>query len=274
MSGIYDCSVHTHTTLCDGKGTPEEMAASAYRMGVKYYGFSGHSHSPNPVDFGYNLPDDTSEYRQKVLELRAAYAGRMEILLGIEWDSWTAGEPEGYDYWIGSVHAIRDAAGNFYGVDYDRETFFAARDQLFGGDIFAMTAAYYQAVAEMAARRPTILGHIDLITKYNEGSAIFDERDPRYRRAALDALHAADTDATLLEINTGAMSRGYRKTPYPAPFILKEWQSMGGRIIVTADTHHPDTILYAYAEAAEAAKSAGFHTAAILTRAGVVECML
>ena len=113
----YQCSVHTHTTLCDGKGTPDEMAASAYASGVKYYGFSGHSFSPNPMDFGYNLPPDTSEYRQKVLALREEYAGRMEILLGIEWDGWTEGDPEGYDYWIGSAHAIRDAEGNYYAVD-------------------------------------------------------------------------------------------------------------------------------------------------------------
>lgn len=270
----FQCSVHTHTTLCDGAGTPAEMAESACRMGVKYYGFSGHSHSPNPADFGFNLPDDTSAYKREVLELRERYAGRMEILLGIEWDSWSAGKPEGYDYWIGSVHSVRGAAGSFYGVDYDPPTLLRGRDELCGGDIFALAEKYYRAVAEMALRKPTILGHIDLMTKYNEGNALFDEGSPRYRRAALGALHAADPDATLLEINTGAMARGFRKTPYPAPFLLKEWKSMGGRVILTADAHHPDTIVYAYAEAAEAAKNAGFRTAAILTGAGVAECAL
>ena len=126
----------------------------------------------------------------------------------------------------------------------------------------------------MAARKPDILGHIDLITKYSERHAFFDETDPRYRRAALDALRAVDTSATLLEINTGAMSRGWRTTPYPAPFILEEWRRMGGRIIVTADTHSPTTILYAYDKAIEAATAAGFKECAILTRNGVRECAL
>ena len=30
------CSVHTHSTLCDGKASPDEMAAAAYAAGVKY----------------------------------------------------------------------------------------------------------------------------------------------------------------------------------------------------------------------------------------------
>ena len=270
----YQCSIHTHTTLCDGKGTPEEMAASAYASGVLYYGFSGHSFSPNPDDFGYNLPPDTSEYRRKVLALREEYAGRMEILLGIEWDSWTEGDPEGYDYWIGSAHAIWDAAGNYYAVDNTPEILRECLDKVFGGDALALAEEYYREVAKMAARKPDILGHIDLVTTYNERHAFLDEANPRYRRAALDALHSVDVSATLLEINTGAMSRGWRTTPYPAPFILEEWRRMGGKIIITADTHSPATILYAYDKAIAAAVAAGYGESAVLTLNGVRECAL
>lgn len=274
MSSPYECSVHTHSTLCDGKGTPEEMAAAAYAAGVKYYGFSGHSFSPNPADFGYNLPPDTTEYRKKVLSLREEYAGRMDVLLGIEWDSWTAGAPEGYDYWIGSVHALRDAEGGYYAVDASPEVLRDCIGRVFGGDAYAMTDAYYKAVAEMAARKPDILGHIDLVTKYSEKHDFFDADAPRYRKAALDAVHAIDPAATLLEINTGAMSRGWRTTPYPARFILEAWREMGGRVVITADTHHPDTILYAYDTAIAAAYAAGFRACTILTARGWEECPL
>lgn len=268
------CSVHTHTTLCDGKGAPAEMAAAAYRAGVRHFGFSGHSHTPNPADQGYTLPADTADYRRAVLREREAYAGRMEILLGIEWDLLSGGPPEGYDYWIGSVHLLRTPEGGYYAVDAHPETFAACRDRVFGGDPIAMAEAYYREVERMAAMRPTILGHFDLITKYNEGGALFDEDDPRCRRAALEALHALDPAATLLEINTGAMSRGYRTAPYPAPSLLREWRSMGGRVILTADAHSPETILYGYALAAEAAREAGYRACAILTAEGVRECPL
>ncbi len=274
MSTPYECSVHTHSTLCDGKGTPEEMAAAAYAAGVRYYGFSGHSHVPIPREQAFVLPADMSAYRAAVLSLREAYAGRMDILLGIEIDNLADVSPEGFDYWIGSVHDFAAPDGEFYAVDYSPEEFARSRDELFGGDAYAMTDAYYKAVAEMAARRPDILGHIDLVTKYGEKHDFFDADAPRYRKAALDALHAIDPAATLLEINTGAMSRGWRTTPYPAQFILEAWREMGGRVIITADTHHPGTILYAYDKAIAAARAAGFRACTILTAHGQEECPL
>ena len=316
----YHCSVHNHTTFCDGKGTPEEMAAAAYRAGVRYFGFSGHSHTPLPLDGPYVMDRDTSEYRRRVLELRREYAGRMEILLGIEWDSRADGElrlngnlydggevrtnggPEGYDYWIGSVHHVL-VNGTDCPVDYDAEHFGRAIRDVFGGDVYAFAEAYFRDAAETAARRPTILGHIDLFSKFNEREPVgpgqlsstgpgrvpsggpgqrssgvqgrfFDPDHPRYRRAALGALEAADPSATLLEINTGAMSRGYRTAPYPAAFLLEAWRRRGGRVIVTADAHSPDAVLYGYGAALEAARAAGFRECAVLTAAGVRTCPL
>ena len=120
----------------------------------------------------------------------------------------------------------------------------------------------------MAERRPTILGHVDLIAKFNGDGTFFDEEDPRYRAAALEALHAADPGETLLEINTGAMARGYRSVPYPALFLLREWRDMGGKIILTADAHSAGTIVHGYAQAAALARAAGFERSTLLTRRG------
>lgn len=269
------CSVHTHSTLCDGKNTPEEMARAAYDAGVRFFGFSGHSHTPAPSDAGNVLPADTAAYRAEVLRLRAQYAGRMEILLGIEWDSRSDGARDGFDYWIGSVHHLFvPETGAYYCVDWDAASLAACRDEVCGGDMLAVAEQYYRAVADMAGQKPTILGHIDLITKLNRGGTLFDEDAPRYRAAALEALRAADPDATLLEINTGAVQRGYRETPYPALFLLKAWRAMGGRVILTADAHCADAVLFGYAQAAEAARAAGFTETVILTAAGPASCPL
>ena len=94
----FACSVHTHSTLCDGRDTPEAMAAAAYAAGVKYFGVSCHSHTPIDLDEGYVLPADMTAYREAVLALREEYAGRMEVLLGLEWDSQSDIAPEGFDY--------------------------------------------------------------------------------------------------------------------------------------------------------------------------------
>lgn len=268
------CSVHTHSTLCDGKSSPEAMAAAAYAAGVRYFGVSCHSHTPIPQDEGFVLPADMADYRAAVLRLREAYAGRMEVLLGLEWDSRSDITPEGFDYWIGSAHYQKGANGKFYAADWGEEQFLACRDELFGGDALAVAEGYFAEVIRVAEKRPTILGHIDLITKLNAGNKFFDEDAPRYRRAALEALHAADPASTLLEINTGAMSRGYRDTPYPALFLLKEWRRLGGRVILTSDSHSADTVVYGYAQAAALAKAAGFTRSTLLTMGGAVECPL
>ena len=41
------CSVHNHATLCDGRDTPEAMAAAAFAQGIRYFGLSCHSHTPS-----------------------------------------------------------------------------------------------------------------------------------------------------------------------------------------------------------------------------------
>lgn len=270
----FACSVHTHSTLCDGKNSPEEMAAAAYAAGVRYFGVSCHSHTPIPQDEGFVLPADMTAYREAVLRLREAYAGRMEVLLGIEWDSQSDIVPEGFDYWIGSVHYQKGTNGRYYAADWGEEHFTACRDELFGGDALAVAEGYFAEVVRVAAKRPTILGHIDLITKLNAGNKFFDEEAPRYQRAALDALHAVDPRETLLEINTGGVSRGYRTDPYPALFLLQEWRSIGGRVILTSDSHSADTVVYGYDQSVALAKAAGFGSSVLLTMEGMVECPL
>ena len=262
------CSVHTHSRLCDGKDTLAEMAEAAFQAGAVSFGASGHSHTPMPEDEGCVLPADMTAYRAEVLRLREAFAGRMDVLLGIELDNRADVTAEGFDYWIGSAHRLRGPDGLDYTVDWNKETLDRCLEEAFKGNSLTMAEAYYAEVRRMAEQRPTILGHLDLIAKFNEDRYFFDETDPRYRAAALAALHAADPRETLLEINTGAMFRGYRSVPYPALFLLKAWRDMGGKIILTADAHSAEAIVYGYAQAAELARAAGYDRSTLLTLTG------
>ena len=46
ISGLqFDTNYHTHSNLCDGKNTLEEMAEAAFNAGIKTLGFSGHSYT-------------------------------------------------------------------------------------------------------------------------------------------------------------------------------------------------------------------------------------
>ena len=270
MGGAFSCSVHTHSSLCDGKDSLERMAEAAFAAGVEYFGFSGHIHTPILHDEGNVLPAGAEGYMELCRGLKERYAGKMDILLGIEWDSCSnETPPEGLDYWIASVHNLRGENGKYYSIDWQREIFAACRDEVFGGDVYAMISSYYTEVAAAASMKPTILGHIDLITKLNGDGSLFDEESAEYRSAALKALSFVDPESTLLEINTGAVARGYRSEPYPARFILEKWRSMGGKVIITSDAHRAEDIVFGYQEALEWAKSAGFTGCALLSPEGI-----
>ena len=265
-----ECTVHCHTNLCDGKNTPEEMAKSAIDKGVKVLGLSGHSHTPHDDSYCMSV-ENTAKYRAEIARLNREYAGRLTVLCGLEWDQWSDEEIADWDYTVGSAHYVTGPkSGVRHSVDHNLETLQAAFDD-FGGDGLSMAEAYFVAVAAVAAKGPTVLGHFDLIKKLNGDGHFFDESHPRYRTAALAALEAAAGKVQALEINTGGVARGYRSEFYPAPFLLSRWRELGGEIILTADAHTTDGLLFAFLQAAEYAKAAGFDHSVVLDKQGKVQ---
>ena len=114
----------------------------------------------------------------KVLALREQYVGRMEVLLGLEWDRYSDMDRSGFDYWIGSVHYQRAPDGAYYTTDWDDEKFLVCLNEGCGGNVMEVVARYYAEAARVAAKKPTILGHFDGITKLNKGNQYFDEESP------------------------------------------------------------------------------------------------
>ena len=276
MTPIKGC-MHVHSNFCDGKNTMAEMAEAALAAGVRYLGFSGHAHTPCPYDEDVCMNEqDLKSYRMQLDLLQNEYECRMDIVAGIEWDACSDGEiPAWVDYWIGSVHNLYDEkTGEYYSIDWNEDELRRCIRNMFGGDAMAMVHHYYEKVAEMAARKPDILGHIDLITKLNGINNFFDASSSEYQEAAKKALRAIDPDKTLLEINTGAVARGYRDRPYPAPFLLREWNRMGGKVIITSDAHTAEDIVFGYDMAADAARAAGFQSCVLMGWHGWVDCPL
>ena len=62
----------------------------------------------------------------------------------------------------------------------------------------------------------------------------------------------------IFEINTGAMAKGYRTTPYPSQETLGIIREMGGRIVINSDCHRAELLDYCLEEAERYALSAGF----------------
>lgn len=268
MANFMKSSVHCHSTLCDGKNTLQEMASAACAQGLTTLGFTGHSHTPCDREYCMS-PRRTAQYKATIAKLKAEYKGKVDILCGLEWDQFSDDKRIGYDYWIGSVHYLHGAnTDRYYEIDFRKQDLQACIDADFGGDGLAATEAYFRSVAEVAAQKPDILGHIDLIKKLNRDGEFFDENCDRYRAAALGALEAARSAGCVLEVNTGGVFRGYRDDFYPSEWMLKEWNRMGGKVIITADAHSVDGLTYGYEEAARQIKAAGFTSVQVLTGAG------
>ncbi len=87
---------------------------------------------------------------------------------------------------------------------------------------------------------------------------MFNESHPRYEAAVDNALAVLLATGAVFEINTGAMSKGYRTSPYPSESILRKIKMGGGKIIISSDTHAVDTIDYAFDDAAHLARLCGF----------------
>ncbi len=102
-----------------------------------------------------------------------------------------------------------------------------------------------------------IIGHFDVLTKLNAGKKYFDEDDERYINAYTQALDVLLATKKLFEINTGAMSRGYKSVPYPSRKILQYISQHGGRVILSSDSHRKDTLMYSFRECEELADSLG-----------------
>ena len=245
MSGYFD--LHVHTEFCDGHATAEEMVRAAIALGCPKIGFSAHA----PMPYGdYPMKREREEdYRAEIARLRAAYREKIEVLCGLEVDLWSYPVArERYDYIIGSCHTLSPLVnGARVEVDGPVEALRAAIDRDFGGDPYAAAEDFYASVSRLGELRPDIIGHLDLIRKYNAGGALFDELHPRYLAAARGAIDALLPLGVPFEVNTGAVARHYRETPYPAAPLLAYILKRGGRVILTGDAHRPENLCFEFA---------------------------
>lgn len=218
---------HTHSTLDDGKSTLEEMAAAAYDLGLAHFGFSGHSFEEYGQDFC--LPKkNVPIYLETARKLQEAYRGRMEVFVGMELD-YFGENPGGLDYVIGSVHCVKQGDAACY-VDESAQASQRAVDEYFGGDWYRYTDAYYDLVADLPRKTGCQwIGHFDLVTKFNEQVHTIDEDSPRYLRRALEAMEYLVKQGVAFEINTGAVARGYRTTPYPGNACCASLRNLAGK---------------------------------------------
>lgn len=255
---------HTHSTYCDGMNTLREMVDAALEKGFNAIGFSGHSYTPFDEEVSMSV-EDTGKYEAELDSLKAEYADKIKILAGIEQDYFSEMTRSNYDYVIGSVHyTYKD--GKYLSVDETPELFEMAVRDYYGNDVYGFIEDYYRLVADVVRKTDAdIIGHLDLITKFNEGEKYFSENHPRYVAAVDEAIKKLIATGKLFEINTGAMARGYRKEPYPSSVIIKKIAEAGGRFILSSDAHSKENLDYGFEQVLEYLEDIGVDKDSIVT---------
>lgn len=254
-------NLHAHSVFCDGKNTPEEMIRACLAAGMDSAGISIHS----PLTFANGWAakaENVAPFLAEMRRLKAAYAGRIAVYAGVEWDvlsdeKWL----EPFDYVLGSAHFLPvggDPAA-YPTVDDSPETTRRFLAEAFDGDSDAAAECYFAQLRRVAdAPRAQVVGHFDLLTKFDEKERFFDETSPRYRAAALNAMDALVSAGKVFEVNTGAISRGWRTTPYPSRWILGQLRRRNDRVTISSDSHHAATVDCAFDDAQRLLEACGF----------------
>lgn len=240
--------LHCHTIYADGRNTPEEMILSAIDKGFDRIGISEHSFIPDSPE-GYCLKEDKIlAYRAEMEALKFRYRGKIDVKCGVEMDILSTDSAEFYDYCIGSVHYV-EANGVKYAFDDDAETLKAAADLIFGGDMYSLCEYYFEQVSHVVEKtKCDIIGHFNLVCKLNEKNGLFDENHPRYVAAWKKAADRLIPFGVPFEINTGAITRGYKTVPYPSDEMIKYISEKGGKFILSSDSHSAETLGYGFEE--------------------------
>lgn len=273
----YLQNLHTHCTYCDGKDTPEEMIAYAVEKGFDSLGFSSHSynqHSPL-ASAGVFTRDRFEEYHQRIPQLKEQHKDQLKLWFGIEYE-FCCGEPlADYDYTLIATHYVPTSDG-WQDFDADAARVQSLLNDYFGGDGMAFVKAYYETMAKLPeAGNFDIIAHFDIVTKNLEKAPyLFDAECEEYMGYALGAMEALRGKIPFFEVNTGAISRGYRTAPYPAVPLLKAFREMGFGAVITSDCHDGRFLDCHFAESAELLKACGFKEKFVLTEEGFVPAEL
>ena len=221
------------------------MIEAALERGFNRLGFSSHAMFPAKESFTLD-PARASDYVAELRALAAEFRGRLEVLCGFEADylagvttpdrgTYAAFAP---DYLIGSIHWVRAADGAAVAVDESPETLAAGIAAHFGGRADVFVKAYHRTLREMVGAFDfDVVGHPDLYRKFNARAPFFDESAAWHREEIERTAAAIAGSGKIVEVNTGAIGRGWLDDAYPSAFFRGELRRRGVKFVLDSDAH-------------------------------------
>ncbi|MBQ9735067.1 MAG: histidinol-phosphatase [Clostridia bacterium] len=239
---IYS-DLHMHTHYCDGKNSPKEMVLSAIEKGLKTVGICAHAPMPFRADWCIR-EKNIKEFIDEIKDLKEKYRGKINVLCGLEDDVYAVCDRSQFDYVIGSVHFFK-VGEKYYPIDLSDKDLRLAVEEGFKGDAYAAAEQYFENVVKVV-KDATVVGHFDLITKFKDKDKLFDENCSRYKKAWMAAVDKIIPLNIPFEINTGAISRGHRTTPYPSFEMIEYIKEKGGKLVISSDSHNAQNVAFEF----------------------------
>ena len=99
---------------------------------------------------------------------------------------------------------------------------------------------------------------------------MFDENSDTYKKIVYETLEELVVSKPFFEVNTGAMTRGYRTRPYPADFILDYVSARGCGLVLTSDCHKKALLGGFFDETEKRLRARGLNNIFVLTSKGFI----
>ncbi|KNZ42695.1 histidinol-phosphatase [Acetobacterium bakii] len=249
---------HIHSNYCDGKNSLEDMVLAGINAGFISMGLSSHMSLPFKNDWTMK-EDDLEKYLFELSYLKKKYASFIELYYGLEIDYFLDRKDISIfskknmlklDYTIMSIHSIGSTFSDKVSyIDESQDDFLRAIRKFYDNSPKKFIQNYYDGIANMVITfKPDILGHLDLIKKYNQSNAIFDDQEKWYRKSVIECLEVVKESGIMVEINTGANLRVPGVGRYPSDWIIPELFKRKIPITVSGDSHSIEGISYDFEE--------------------------
>lgn len=245
---------HLHCNFSgDSSSRPQDMAEAAAARGLPGICFTDHLDYDYPPDPGLFL-FDPAIYEKEIKKLQKQYAGRLEILHGIELGL----QPHlakrhrqlladcAFDFVIGSSHVVH-GMDPYYAAYYDGRT----EEEAY--------LEYFTSILEniRAFHAFDVYGHIDYVVRYGPNKNAHYTYE-KFRAVLDDILKLLISLGKGIEVNTAGFKYGLGH-PNPCEEILKRYHALGGEILtVGADAHEPRHVGYDFPKLPALLRSCGF----------------
>lgn len=247
---MITADLHTHTDFSTDSEQPMEGAIEALiGKGIKTVCFTEHMDMDYP---GGEFILDTAAYRERLMQLREKFSGRIEMLFGVELGLMDYLAPRlreyisgwDFDFVIGSSHLV-DGVDPYYPEYFDKY-----------GDYNGILRYFESILANIRAFDDfDVYGHLDYVVRYSSAK---NYRPADFAELLDEILKTLIAMGKGIELNTAGLKYGLGFA-HPHPELLRRYRELGGEIItVGSDGHKAEHYAWDFDKAADILRDAGF----------------